>query len=158
MPRMPFKYWVVFVVFIGGLLTISGCEHAPVKPTEDSKRLQQIDAFVENLRVTYEGKNVQAFSPLYPNTHPEDLRAIVSFLTSVNSLHLDFMIDQIVLQDDDVQVALHWELHWKSEKTDLVKQRGNTLFHLAGKSDLHLQTIDGDNPFTAPLRLLASQP
>jgi len=158
MPRMPFKYCVVFAVFIGGLLLISGCEHAPVKPTEDSKRLQQIDAFVENLRVTYEGKNVQAFSPLYPSTRQEDLRAIVSFLTSVISLRVDFMIDQIVLQDDDVQVALHWELHWKSEKTDLVKQRGNALFHLTGKSDLHLQTIDGDNPFTAPLRFLASQP
>jgi len=158
MPRMPLKYCVVFVVFLGGLLSISGCEHAPVKPTEDSKRLQQIDAFVENLRVTYEGKNVQAFSPLYPSTRQEDLRAIVSFLTSVTSLRLDFMIDQMVLQDDDVQVALHWELRWKSEKSDLVKQRGNALFHLAGKPDLYLQTIDGDNPFTAPPRFLASQP
>jgi hypothetical protein len=158
MPRMPFKYCVVFVVFMGGLLSIFGCEHAPVKPTEDSKRLQQIDAFVENLRITYEGKNVQAFSPLYPSARQDDLRGIVSFLTSANFLRLEFTIDQILLQDDEVQIAFHWELHWKSEKTGLVKQRGNALFHLSGKPDLHLQTIDGDNPFTAPVKFLASQP
>jgi len=158
MPRMPLRYRVVFVVLIGGLLWISGCEHAPVKPTEDSKRLQQIDAFVENLRVTYESRNGQAFSTQYLDTRPDDLRAIVSFLSSVNSLRLDFMIDQIVLQDDNVQVALHWEIRWKPGKADWIKQRGNALFHLAGKSDLHLQTIDGENPFTAPIHFPASPP
>jgi hypothetical protein len=148
----------VIVVLIGGLLWISGCEHAPVKPTEDSKRLQQIDAFVENLRVTYESRNGQAFSTQYLDTRPDDLRAIVSFLAAVNSLRLNFMIDQIVLQDDKVQVALHWENRWKSEKTDWVKQRGDALFHLAGKSDLHLQSIDGENPFTAPINSPVSPP
>ncbi|HTN42490.1 MAG TPA: hypothetical protein VMN77_01670 [Nitrospiria bacterium] len=155
---MPYKYRVVIVVLIGGLLWISGCEHAPVKPTEDSKRLQQIDAFVENLRVTYESRNGQAFSTQYLDTRPDDLRAIVSFLVAVNSLRLNFMIDQIVLQDDKVQVALHWENRWKSEKTDWVKQRGDALFHLAGKSDLHLQSIDGENPFTAPINSPVSPP
>jgi hypothetical protein len=155
---MPLQYRVVFVVLIGGLLWISGCEHAPVKPTEDSKRLQQIDAFVENLRVTYESRNSQAFSTQYLDTRPDELRTIVSFLSSVNSLRLDFMIDRIVLQDDNVQVALHWEIRWKSGKADWIKQRGNALFHLAGKSELHLQTIDGENPFTAPINFPASPP
>ncbi|HUK57334.1 MAG TPA: hypothetical protein VLY20_11825 [Nitrospiria bacterium] len=155
---MPIKYRVVFVILIGSWLSLSGCEHAPVKPTDDAKRLLQIDAFVENLRVTYESKNVRAFSSLYPAAHEDDLRAIASFLTSASALRLEFMIDRIVLQDNDIQVSFHWELHWTPEKTGPVKLRGNALFHLTGKSDLRLQTIDGDDPFTAPATVPASPP
>jgi len=140
------------------VITIFGCEHAPVNPTEDSKRLQQIDAYIENLRVVYEGKNFQAFSSQYLGDHPDDLRTVTSFFDTSSSPHLDFMIDRIVLQGETVRVSLHWELHWTSEKTGAAKQRGNALLQLAGKSDLHLQAIEGDNPFTAPASYRVSQP
>jgi hypothetical protein len=146
------------VVLIGAFFTLSGCEHAPVKPTEDSKRLQQIDAFVENLRGVYEGKNLQAFSLLYPGERADDLRTITAVMDSSSAPHLDFLIDRIVLQDETVRVSLHWELRWTSEKTGPVKQRGNTLLQLTGKSDLRLQTLEGDNPFTAPASYRVSQP
>lgn len=155
---MSFKNIIVFVVLAGGLLTIFGCEHAPVKATEDSKRLQQIDAFIENLRVVYESKNRQAFSSVYLGEHPDDLRTIASFFDSARSPRLDFIIDRIILQDDTVRLSLHWELRWTSEKNGLAKQRGNALFHLAGTSDLHLQSIEGDNPFTAPASYRVSPP
>ncbi|MEK6683552.1 MAG: hypothetical protein AABY46_02725, partial [Nitrospirota bacterium] len=146
------------VVLVGILLAISGCEHAPVKPTEDLKRLQQIDVFVENLRGAYEGRNLQAFSALYPDERADDLRTIAAFMDSASAPRLDFVIDQIVLQDETVRVSLHWELRWKSEKAGPVKQRGNAFFQLAGKSDLRLQAIGGDNPFTAPASYRASVP
>ena len=146
------------VVLIGTLLAISGCEHAPVKPTEDSKRLQQIDAFVENLRVVYEGRNLQAFSALYPDERADDLRSIAAFMDSASAPRLDFMIDRIVLQDETVRVSLHWELRWKSDAAGSAIQRGNTLLQLAGKSDLRLQAIGGDNPFTAPASYRVSVP
>ncbi|MBI3994336.1 MAG: hypothetical protein HY349_00025 [Nitrospirae bacterium] len=143
---------------IGALFILSGCEHPPVKPTEDSKRLHQIDAFVENLRVTYEGRNYQAFSSLYPGDRPEDLRTIAAFMDSATSPRLDFLIDRIVLQEDTVRVALHWEFRWSSDAAGAVKQRGNALFRLAGKSDLRLETIEGDNPFTASASDRISRP
>jgi hypothetical protein len=152
------KNILVFAVLAGFLITIFGCEHAPVKPTEDSKRLQQIDASIENLRVVYEGKNFQAFSPLYLGDHSDDLRTVTSFFDTASSPRLDFMIDRIVLQGETVRVSLHWELRWTSEKTGAAKQRGNALFQLGGKSDLHLQAIEGDNPFTAPASYRVSQP
>jgi hypothetical protein len=155
---MFFKTIFVFVVLAGSLFTISGCEHAPVKPTEDSKRLQQIDAFVENLRVVYEGKNLRAFSSLYPGERADDLRTIAAFMDSASAPRLDFLIDRIVLQDETVRVLLHWELRWTSEKAGSAIQRGNTLLQLAGKSDLRLQAIEGDNPFTAPASYRISQP
>lgn len=146
------------VVLIGAFFTISGCEHAPVKPTEDSKRLQQIDAFVENLRVVYESRNLPAFSALYPGERADDLRTITALMDSSSAPRLDFVIDRIVLQDETVRVSLHWEHRWTSDKTGSVKQRGNVLLQLTGKSDLRLQTIEGDNPFTAPASYRASQP
>lgn len=146
------------VALIGTLWAISGCEHAPVKPTDDSKRLQQIDAFVENLRGVYEGKNLQAFSSLYPGERADDLRSIAAFMDVSSAPGLDFMIDRIVLQDETVRVSLHWELRWKSDAAGPVKQRGNALFQLAGKSDLRLQAIGGDNPFTAPASYRVSAP
>jgi hypothetical protein len=152
------KNGIGFVALIGMLFAISGCEHAPVKPTEDANRLQKIDAFVENLRGVYEGRNLPAFSSLYPRERADDLRTITAFLNSTSDPHLDFVMDRIVLQDETVRVSLHWELRWNSEKTGSVKQRGNALFRLTGKSDLRLQTIEGDNPFTAPAAYRASAP
>jgi len=144
------KNAIVFVALVGFFFATSGCEHAPVKATEDSKRLQRIDAFVENLRVVYEGGNLPAFSSLYPHDRGEDLRSIAVFLNSTKTPHLDFVMDRIVLQDETIRVSLHWELRWDSEKSGTIKQRGNALFRLAGKTDLSLEAIEGDNPFTAP--------
>lgn len=155
---MFFKNILVFVALAGMASMIFGCEHAPVKPTEDSKRLQQIDAFIENLRVVYEGKNFQAFSSQYLGDHPDDLRTVAAFFDTASSPRLDFMIDRIVLQGEIVRVSLHWELHWNSEKTGAAKQRGNALLQVAGKSDLHLQAIEGDNPFTASASYRVSPP
>ncbi len=145
-------------VLIGVFFTISGCEHAPVKATEDTKRLKQIDAFVENLRVVYEGENLQAFSLLYPGERADELRTIAAVMDTADSPRLDFLIDRIILQDDTVRVSLHWEFRWTSEKTGPVTQRGNTLLQLTGKSDLRLQLLEGENPFTAPASHRISPP
>ena len=152
------KCGVGFVLLIGGLLWMAGCEHPPVKPTDDSKRIHQIDTFLESLRLAYEGRNVQSFSAWYPQNRQVDLPVITSLLDAMDHPQLDFLIDRIVLEGETVRVSLHWELRWRSQNARPVKQRGNTLFHLTGKSELRLQTIEGDNPFTAPGLLKASQP
>jgi hypothetical protein len=155
---MSFKNKCFFPVLAGCLVLVLGCEHAAIKPTEDSKRLQLIDAYIENLRVAFEGRNLQAFSSAYLADRSDDLKTVSAFMDSASSPHLDILIDRIVLQGDAVQVSLHWELRWTSERTGLVKQRGNALFELAGKGDLRLQAIEGDNPFIAPASYRVSQP
>jgi hypothetical protein len=155
---MLFKNMLFSAALGACLLLILGCEHAAVKPTEDSKRLQLIDAYIENLRVVFEGRNFQAFSTAYLDNRPDDLQKISNFMDSAVSSQLDFLIDRIVLQGDLVRVSLHWELSWSSDKTGMVKQRGNALFELGGKTDIHLQAIEGDNPFTAPASYRVSQP
>jgi len=150
---------MLFCAALGACLWLTfGCEHAAVKPTEDSKRLQLIDAYIENLRVVFEGRNFQAFSTAYLDNRPDDLQEISNFMISAASAQLDFLIDRIVLQGDRVRVSLHWELRWSSERTGLAKQRGNALFELTGKTDIHLESIEGDNPFTAPASYRGSQP
>ncbi|MBI3610247.1 MAG: hypothetical protein HY204_06045 [Nitrospirae bacterium] len=147
-----------FALLIASLLATAGCEQPPVKPTEDSRRLQQIDAFIEGLRSAYEGRNIQSFSAGYPSERQNDLKTIASALDSMTSPRLDFIIDRIVLQGETVRVALHWELRWQSAKDLPVKQRGNALFQFAGKSDLRLQTIEGDNPFMAAASVATPAP
>jgi len=155
---MSFKNMFFLPVAASLVMLAIGCEHAAVKPTEESRRLQLIDAYVENLRATFENRNYQAFSAAYLPGHTDDLQSVSKFMDSAESPHLDILIDRIILRGDAVDVSLHWELRWESEKTGLVKQRGNALFELNGKTDLHLQSIQGDNPFTAPASYRTSQP
>lgn len=131
-------------------LILAGCEHSPVKPTADLKRIQEIDHLIEELRVAYENRDFPAFARLYPAEPPEEIRAISSILDRINDPRMDFLIDRIILEGEAVRVALHWELQWQSDAPQPIKQRGNSLFHLNGKTLPRLQAIDGDNPFIAP--------
>ena len=144
------------VIAIGALLCLPGCEHPPVKPTEDAKRLYQIDAFLENLRLSYQEGDTGAFSSLYPGNRKEEIPSITTLMKSTGLAELDFMVDRVVIRGASIQVSLHWELRWKSDGPDPQKQRGNTLLHLRGDSQLQLQTIEGDNPFTVLEPLKAS--
>ena len=148
--------FLIGVIALGTLLCLPGCEHPPVKPTEDAKRLHQIDAFLENLRLSYQEADTGSFSSLYPKGHKEEIATITSLMKSTEQLELDFMVDRMLIRGASIQVSLHWELRWKSTDSKPQKQRGNTLLHLAGDSQLLLQMIEGDNPFTAPEQLKVS--
>ena len=127
-----------------------GCELAPVKITEDSRRLQQIDVFVEGLRSSFEGLNAAAFSALYPSDRPDELKTIRNWMELRTPPQVEFTVERLVLRESDVRVSVQWEIRWKTGDSGPGIQRGNALFILTGKSDLRLQSIEGDNPFIAP--------
>ena len=147
---------LLWVIAIATLLWLPGCEHPPVKPTEDANRLHQIDAFLEELRLSYQEGVTGSFSSLYPEDHKEEIQHIISLMKSMAQPELDFMVDRIIIRGASIQVSLHWELRWRSTDSTPQKRRGNTLLHLRGDSQLYLQTIEGDNPFTAPEQFKAS--
>lgn len=134
---------------IGFLAGMTACAQAPVKSTPDSQRLQQIDLFLDSFRRSFEEKNFQTFSSLYPEKDRTDLRSISSVWPSMDRPQLLFNVDRIVLEGEIVRVALHWDLRWNSGENEPVKQRGNAVFRLDGLSELKILEIQGENPFLA---------
>ncbi len=147
---MPKRYRTGPILLIALLLLAASCEHPRVKPTEDSRRLDQIEAYLESLKQSFQDRNLASFSDLYVKDRPDDLGVIGRSLESIRTLQLDFAIDRIVLDGEQVQVFLHWELRWQAPNGGPAMQRGNTLFHLSGRSELVLWSIEGDNPFITP--------
>lgn len=149
------------------LLLLSGaCTHSEIKPTEDIKRIQQIDSFLEDLRHLLQAKDLTGLSARYPQDRQEEIQALAQILTPIEQPRLDFFIDRILLDQDTATVALHWEFRWgQSPESALggvgdsksLEQRGNATFRLKGTLDLHLLTIEGDNPFLAPLSVLGGE-
>lgn len=154
-------------VIIGGflsLLLLSGaCTHPSVQPTEDIKRIQQIESFLEGLRHLLQNKDLTGLSAQYPQDRQEEIQALAQILTSIEQPRLDFFIDRILLDQDTATVALHWEFRGGHPPESALgevggskslQRRGNATLRLKGTPDLHLSTIEGDNPFLAPLSAL----
>lgn len=146
----------VIAGFLTLLLLSGACAHPPVQPTEDIKRIQQIDSFLEGLRHLLQNKDLTGLAALYPPDRQEEIQALSQILTSIEQPRLDFFIDRILLDQDTATVALHWEFRWGHPPeitggSKSLQRRGNATLRLKGTQDLHLSTIEGDNPFLAPL-------
>ena len=148
--------------FLALLLLSGACTHSEIKPTEDIKRIQQIDSFLEDLRHLLQAKDLTGLSARYPQDRQEEIQALAQILTPIEQPRLDFFIDRILLDQDTATVALHWEFRWGQSPETVgdsksLEQRGNATLRLKGTLDLHLLTIEGDNPFLAPLSALGGE-
>ena len=134
------------------LLLLSACTQPELKPTEDMRRIQKIDGFLEDLRHLVHANDMAGLSVLYLQGRQEDIESLSEAIQKIKEPHLDFFIDRIVLDQDTAKVALHWEFAW-NQTPDLkpVKRRGNATFYIKGIEDLILEDLEGDNPFLAPL-------
>ena len=146
---------------LGGSLVILLLSEAcsppvPLRITEDTKRIQQIDSLLDNLRESLQAKDLTALAGLLPPDRQQDITALSEIMPSLDVPRLDFFIDRIVLEEDTATVALHWEFRWdqvslRPDEPRSRKHRGNAVFRLQGDQDLHLVAVEGDNPFLAPL-------
>jgi hypothetical protein len=134
------------------LLLLVACTQPDVKPTEDINRIQQIDSFLDNLRLLVQANDVTRLADFYPQDRQEEIVSMSEGIRSMKEPRLDFFIDRIVLDQDTAKVALHWELTWRKSPDPIsVTRRGNTTFYIKGMKDLILNDLEGDNPFLAPL-------
>jgi hypothetical protein len=137
---------------------LGACTEKEVKPTADIGRIEQIDLFISSLRGFATARDLEKLDRVYPEDRRGDIPEIEKAVGRLKDPALDLVIDRIFLDKDRAEVTLHWEYRWEgtSDAASDVR-RGNAVLTLEGSQDLRMAEISGDNPFTAPLAVKASE-
>lgn len=162
---MIFRSWTVKVpAFLGALLIafLSGCSSKEVRYPEDHARFKRIVAAVENLRQAYVDKDMDAVEGLLLPLEPlERLKQeIGKDFRTYQRIALDLSIERIMIQNDMIDVYVHWEGTWHRLKQDPgFEERGHGVLRWGGMQYIILNGIEGDLPFgMASQHAAAEQP
>jgi hypothetical protein len=65
-----------------------------------------------------------------------------------NAIMLEFTVERIMIEGDNVDVFVHWQGLWKKNADDPgLRQRGHTKLQWVGTQSILLRGIQGDIPF-----------
>jgi hypothetical protein len=153
----------VRLLVLGGLLAAAAagaaCSSKGAQYPEDSARYKKIDAAVESLRTAYARKDLGAMNALMLPGEPQDRleQDIKKDFDTFEQIDLDFALDRIVIEGDDISVFLHWQGQWKRKPDSPgLRERGHGVLRWVGKQSILLQSIEGDLPFGMATRILES--
>jgi len=127
-----------------------GCGGKTNPHPEDHERYLRIDRAVESLRQAYVRKDSSDLASLMmPGDQFERMReeAQGDFAT-FNAIMLEFEVERIMIEGDNVDVFVHWQGLWKKNADDPgLRQRGHTKLQWVGTQSILLRGIQGDIPF-----------
>jgi len=145
-----FSLLSVFLLLSSISLIGVGCSSKAIQYPEDHERYLRIDRAVESLRQAYVKKDSSDLASLMmPIDHLERLRkeAQGDFET-FSAITLDFAIERIMIEGDNIDVFLHWQGLWKKDADDPgLRQRGQTRLQWVGTQAILLRGVQGDSPF-----------
>ena len=137
--------WVALLLFAVGACS----SKAPQYPA-DHDRIRSIDQAVDALRHAYQAKNRSEFrSWMQPNDQLDALQQQVDEdFDTYSTISLEFKIERVMIEGDDIDVYLHWQGVWKSQADDAgMRQRGHARLQWTGAHSVKLQGMQGDLPF-----------
>ncbi len=158
------KYCLSTVSFIGWLLLVTvvmtGCPSKTIQYPEEHDRLLRLDQALESLRSAYQRKDRSAFhSLLLPQDQMAELQrqAEMDFET-FHAITLEFKIERVVIEKDDIDVFVNWQGNWKKDANDAgMRQRGHARLQWAGAPSILLRGVQGDLPFGMKTKQLLSE-
>ena len=159
----PYKYPLFPVlVLLGSIALIGfGCSGKAIQYPEDHERYLRIDRAVESLRQAYVKKDLSDLASLMiPIDQLERLReeAQGDFET-FSAITLDFAVERIMIEGDDIDVFVHWQGLWKKDADDPgLRQRGHTRLQWVGTQSILLRGVQGDSPFGIKARQATIDP
>ena len=143
---------IVLALLSGGP---AGCGSKVVQYPEDHEHYLRIDKAVESLRQAYVKKDSSAMAALMvPVDQLERLQreAEADFETFQN-ISLEFRVERIMIEGEDVDVYVHWQGLWKKDSEDPgFRQRGHSRLQWVGTKAVLLRGIQGDAPFGVKAR------
>lgn len=148
----PHKFsWLPVLFFMGSLILVGvGCSGKTIQYPEDHERYLLIDRAVESLRQAYVKKDVSGLAAvMMPLEQLERLQeeARGDFET-YSAMTLDFSLERIMIEGDDIDVFVHWQGLWKKDLDDPgLRQRGHTRLQWVGTKSVLLRGVQGDSPF-----------
>ena len=148
----PYKFPLFPVLLLlGSLLLISvGCGGKTIQYPEDHERYLRIDRAVESLRQAYVRKDSSDLASLMmPIDQLDRLREEAqSDFETFSAITVDFAIERIMIDGDNVDVFVHWQGLWKKNADDPgLRQRGHTKLQWIGTQSILLRGVQGDVPF-----------
>jgi hypothetical protein len=64
------------------------------------------------------------------------------------TITLEFSIERIMIEGDDVDTYIHWQGVWKKDAEDAgLRQRGHARLQWVGAQSILLRSVQGDLPF-----------
>ncbi len=154
-PRIPIRRWSLCCVAVLSLIGL-GCSSKELQYPEDHRRIERIDAAVEQLRSGYVGKDYSAIHELMlPVGRLEEIsRDIKSDFRAFQEISLDFSIDRIMIDGETADVFVSWRGQWKRKVADAgIRERGHGMFRWVGVQSILLKDAQGDLPFGLANRL-----
>ncbi len=135
-----------------------GCSSKEPQYPEDHARFQRIDVAIESLRKAYVQKDSATIEDLSISLERiEELKKDVrQDFEAFRAIDLDFSIDRIIIDGDQIDVFLHWQGTWIADPTDPgIRERGHGMLRWVGRQSILLQHVEGDLPFGMASRQLA---
>jgi hypothetical protein len=150
------------LLLLGAMCLIGvGCGGKTIQHPEDHERYLRIDRAVELLRLAYVKKDVSDMASLMmPIDQLERLKeeAQGDFET-FSAIVLDFAIERIMIEGENVDVFVHWQGLWKKDPDDPgFRQRGHTKLQWVGTQAILLRGVQGDTPFGMKARQATLDP
>ncbi len=138
-----------------------GCSSKDIQYPEDHARVVRVDAAVEALRNAYVKKDLSALdSLLLPADAMDQLqRDVQSDFANYSEIMLEFAVERIYIDGDNVDVFVHWHGLWKKSETDPgLRYRGHARLEWVGVQSILLRAVQGDLPFGMRTRQAVIQP
>jgi hypothetical protein len=133
-------------------LAATGCSSKTLQYPEDHERYLAIDKAVESLRKAYVEKDASSLSALMvPMDATDRLRQEAeNDFETFHDITMDFRTERIMIDNDDIDVYVHWSGLWKKDPEDPgMRHRGHSRLQWVGTKSILLVGIQGDVPFGA---------
>jgi len=127
-----------------------GCSSKTIQYPEDHERYLRIDKAVESLRQAYVNRDSSGIAAvMVPMDQTDRLqRDAESDFEAYQDIALEFRVERIMIDGDDIDVYVHWQGLWKKNPDDPgLRQRGHTRLQWVGTKSVLLQGVQGDSPF-----------
>lgn len=138
----------VFLALV--LITTMGCAGKTLQYKDDHDRIVRIDQAVESLRKSYVERDRSALEALLlPSGNLDQVqRDIYSDFDTFRDIQLEFSIERILIEGDNIDVFVHWQGQWKRDPAEVgTRQRGHGRLAWVGTQSILLREAQGDLPF-----------
>lgn len=151
--------WILTGLALLAPAAVSCSKKEPRYP-EDHARFLRIDDAVEELRRAYVEEDREALEGLLLPFEPlqQLSRDIRKDFETFQTIDVEFTIDRIIIDGDEIDVYLHWLGFWQRAPADVgIRERGHGMLRWTGTQSVLLKEVQGDLPFGMATRLLLSQ-
>lgn len=156
LPPLSFLAWLVLLALVS-----AGCPSKTIQYPEEHDRLLRLDQALESLRSAYQRQDRSAFrSLLLPLEQMEELQrqAELDFET-FHAITLEFKIERVMIEKDDIEVFINWQGTWKKDADDVgMRQRGHARLQWVVTPSILLRAVEGDLPFGMKTKQQLSEP